>query len=99
MLKNLVKQKACLEHLETRDNDQRTPLLVASFRSSAEVCQLLQSVGADISVEDKRANKPAELAGRVGRRKSKELFDLGLGLGLGLGLANPSPNPNPAPNP
>ena len=75
MLKNLVKQKACLEHLETRDKDQRTPLLVASFRSSAEVCQLLQSVGADISVEDKRANKPAELAGRVGRRKSKELFD------------------------
>ena len=80
MLKNLVKQKACLEHLETRDNDQRTPLLVASFRSSAEVCQLLQSVGADVSVEDKRANKPAELAGRVGRRKSKELLTLTLTL-------------------
>jgi ankyrin repeat protein len=75
VLENLVKQKPCLEHLETRDNDQRTPLLVASFRASAAVCQLLQSVGANTTVEDKRNNKPADLAGRVGRRKSKELFD------------------------
>ena len=29
MLENLVKQQPCLEHLETRDNDQRTPLLVS----------------------------------------------------------------------
>jgi len=76
VLENLVKQKVLLDtHIETRDNDQRTPLLVASFRASAAVCQLLQSVGANCSVEDKRNNKPADLAGRVGRRKSKELFD------------------------
>lgn len=75
VLEYLLKQKACTAHLETRDVDGRTPLLVASFRASTSCCELLQSAGANVLVEDNRQNKPAELAGRTGRRKSKELFE------------------------
>ena len=64
-----------LTHLETKNAEGRTPILVASFRSSAACCELLHAAGASVDVVDNRGNKPAELAGRVGRENSKELFE------------------------
>jgi len=61
--------------LEIKDSQGRTPLQVASFRSSKDVCALLVSAGADFSSTDKRGNDCATLAQRVGRRNSKAFFD------------------------
>ena len=69
----LLKNEAALKHLEVKDSDGRTPLLVASFRASTACCELLHAAGANVDVVDGRNNRPAALAGRVGRRKSKEL--------------------------
>ena len=78
VLEYLLKDPAAagvLSHLETKDNEGRTPLLIASFRASKACCEILHAAGADVNVEDNRHNKPAELAGRLGRRSSKELFE------------------------
>jgi len=58
--------------LETIDHTGRTPLHVAAFRSPMAVCTALVGAGASASVMDKRLNTPSNLAGRMGRRNSKE---------------------------
>lgn len=78
--------KAILEHLECCDADGRTPLHIAGFRSPSSCCEILLEAGADASKTDKRDAKPAELAGRVGRKKSKELLD-SWELSLGVTMA------------
>eukprot|EP00304_Pavlova_gyrans_P008084 CAMPEP_0206058660 /NCGR_PEP_ID=MMETSP1466-20131121/47180_1 /ASSEMBLY_ACC=CAM_ASM_001126 /TAXON_ID=44452 /ORGANISM="Pavlova gyrans, Strain CCMP608" /LENGTH=393 /DNA_ID=CAMNT_0053433957 /DNA_START=53 /DNA_END=1234 /DNA_ORIENTATION=- len=80
----LMDDKVC-ELLETKDNNGRTPLQVASFRSSKEVCEMLVDAGADFATRDKRGNTCATLAQRSGRRNSKDFFDR---------LANAGPGDN-----
>jgi hypothetical protein len=58
--------------LETTDHTGRTPLHVAAFRAPEVVCRALVAAGASAAVMDKRLNTPSELAGRMGRRNSKD---------------------------
>jgi len=61
--------------LETTDANGRTPLHVAAFRAPEEVCRALIRAGANASVMDKRLNLPSSLAGRMGRRNSKDYLE------------------------
>mmetsp|Transcript_3827 Transcript_3827/g.9904 ORF Transcript_3827/g.9904 Transcript_3827/m.9904 type:complete len:256 (+) Transcript_3827:42-809(+) len=63
------------EMLEQKDTNGRTPLQVASFRSSKAVCEMLVSAGANFATRDKRGNTCSSLAERSGRRNSKDFFD------------------------
>jgi len=59
--------------LEAEDYDGRTALHQAAFRASGEVCKMLIDAGAEgVGIPDKFAMKPANLAERSGRKKSKE---------------------------
>ena len=61
--------------IETKDAHGRSPLQVASFRASKDACAILVSAGADFAARDVRGNDCATLAGRSGRRKSKDFFE------------------------
>ena len=61
--------------LEATDANGRTPLQVAAYRSSKDVCALLVSAGADFAVRDRRGNDCATLATKLGRRKSRDFFE------------------------
>ena len=75
VLEFLLQHKETLKHLETRNEQGRTPMHVASFRAPSSCCVLLREAGANPAVEDHRCNKPAHLAGRVGRRNNKGLLE------------------------
>lgn len=58
------------------DKDQRTPLHIASFRSSTEMVRLLMERGAKPALQDIRHNTPQELALKVGKEQTVELFEV-----------------------
>jgi ankyrin repeat protein len=74
-VRSLLLEPVIGELLEVKDANGRTPLQVASFRSSKAVCEMLVSAGADYAARDRRGEDCATLAGRSGRRKSKDFFD------------------------
>jgi len=74
-VRSLLQNPQVGELLEEKDSNGRTPLQVASFRSSKDICEMLVSAGADFAARDKRGNTCATLADRSGRRKSKDFFD------------------------
>jgi len=61
--------------MDATDNQGRNALHVASFRCDESVIRLLLDHGADPKKADKTGNKAATLAGKGGRRKSRELLD------------------------
>lgn len=71
----LLRVEEAGELLEQKDTNGRTPLQVASFRSSKTVCEMLVEAGANYATKDKRGNTCATLAERSGRRNSKDFFD------------------------
>jgi len=61
------------ELMEIEDADGRTALHLAAFRASEAVCKMLIDAGAQgVGAGDKFNMKPAALAERSGRKKSKE---------------------------
>ena len=65
------------ELLEAQDTDGRTALHTGAFRGSEEVCKLLVDAGAQgVASGDKWGNKPSGLAGRSGRKSSKEYLTM-----------------------
>jgi len=57
-----------------KDKDGRTPMHVASMKNE-DVVQILLNNGAKPNVEDNVGNTPADLAGKSGRRKSRDLLE------------------------
>lgn len=74
-LRLLLREPAIKALLEVRDMNGRTPLQMASYRSSQKCCELLCAAGADDLTRDKRGETCASLAALSGRRNSKEFFD------------------------
>lgn len=75
IIRTLLTLKPVCALLEATDANGRTPLQIAAFRSSKDVCALLVSAGADFAVRDKRGNDCATLATKLGRRKSRDFFE------------------------
>lgn len=64
------------ELLERKDKSKRVALHIAAFKSKeGDMVALLLKHGADPTATDAAGNTGAKLAGRTGRRKSKELLD------------------------
>lgn len=57
------------------DKDQRTPLHIASFRAQTEMVRLLMERDAKKDLQDIRHNTPQELALKVGKEQTVELFE------------------------
>lgn len=57
------------------DKDKRTPLHIASFRSQTEMVRLLMERDAKKDMQDIRHNTPQELALKVGKEQTVELFE------------------------
>lgn len=71
----LLLEPRVVELLELKDSNGRTPLQLASFRSSKEVCEMLVAVGADVATRDVRGATCSQLASMSGRRKSRDFFE------------------------
>jgi len=70
----VTSQKKAL--LEYPDKSKRVALHIAAFKSKeGDMVSLLLKHGADPSVTDAAGNTGAKLAGKTGRRKSKELLE------------------------
>jgi ankyrin repeat protein len=74
-LSSLIQVEQVGALLEMKDNNGRTPLQIASFRASKDVCAMLVGAGANYAVRDNRGNDCATLASRTGRRKSRDFFE------------------------
>lgn len=70
----LLLEPRVIELLELKDINGRTPLQLASFRSSKEVCEMLVLAGADTATRDERGASCTQLASMSGRRKSRDFF-------------------------
>jgi len=69
-------EKLKKELLEKQDKSQRVALHIAAFKSrEGEMVALLLKNGADPNAKDASGNTGAKLAGKTGRRKSKELLE------------------------
>jgi len=68
-----VKIKKVLVNL--KDRQGRTPLHIAAFKAHEDLVQFLLQHGADAGIADASGNTAGKLAGKSGRRKSKDLLD------------------------
>jgi len=57
------------------DKDGRTPMHIAAFKADEEIVGMLLNNGGKATVEDCAGNTPATLAGKAGRRKSRDLLE------------------------
>ena len=78
------------ELLERKDKSKRVALHIAAFKSKeGDMVALLLKHGADPTATDAAGNTGAKLAGKTGRRKSKELLDEGVATALAaVSIAN-----------
>jgi hypothetical protein len=96
IIRTLLTIKPVSSLIEAIDTNGRTPLQIAAFRSSRDICALLVSAGADFAVRDKRGNDCSTLATKLGRRKSHDFFQELIASAVAhTGALNAAPAPAP----